>query len=338
MRAVMTVAVSTLSLVLACQAQAASKQDWDECAGTELAVTIRACSRIVSDQASSPSDRADGYSYRAGAYLNQRNFDQAIADYSEAIRLVPRNITAYTGRALAYFHTGNRDQAAADFSVVQHLDSAKAAALAESDSELKQIAALASGRSPRSIDADASVGRHLPRGLGLEEQVVKFLEANPLFANAPPVPAQALSIDSLTQSEADGPYGRDKSFTIGKTQFYLKPLGSGLVRFEVITNGETKTAAPGKPIEISHQVTRRSGISVGNGLIELNSAMFFRNDDRSYKVELEVRQIEKMSGTLFPMKVNNHFSFTTTNQNTTTNQQTSAISLLQHRKQLRNFA
>lgn len=162
MRSVMTVAVSMLGLMLACQTQAASKQDWDECAGTELAVAIRACSRIVSDQASSPSDRADGYSYRAGAYLSQRNFDQAIADYSEAIRLVPRNVSAFTGRALAYFHTGNRDQAAADFSVVQHLDPSKAAALAESDPELKQIAALASGRSPRSIDADAS-GRHLPR-------------------------------------------------------------------------------------------------------------------------------------------------------------------------------
>lgn len=106
--------------------------------------------------------------------------------------------------------------------------------------------------------------------------------------------AKALSIVSLYQNEFDGPNGRPKSSTIGKIQYNLKPLGGGLVRYEIINDNEMKSTTPGKPIETSHQGMRHSGISVGNGLIALNDTMLFGN----VKVEQEVRQIEKMSGTL----------------------------------------
>jgi Tfp pilus assembly protein PilF len=74
----------------------ANQRDWDECTGK------------------SAQNRADAYLFRANAHVVEGSFDQAIADYGEAIRLAPQNVVAYAGRAVAYFHKGDRDHAVID--------------------------------------------------------------------------------------------------------------------------------------------------------------------------------------------------------------------------------
>lgn len=315
MRVVTIVAVSTTWLAFTCQIYAATKQDWSECSGTEPSIAIQACSRIVSDQTVSPSDRGDAYSFRAGAYLSQQNFDLAIADYTEAIRVAPRNATPYAGRALAYFHKGNRDQAAADFSMVNQLDSAKAAQLANGDPDFKQISALAS-RVPPSIAARSPAQGQLPHNAGLSEQVVEALETSSLFSQAPPVVMRMYSIDTNSVSNFNGQFGPSTISSTGKNENRVEVLGGGLVRFESIANVDSKTSAPGKPTTTSHQFMRRAGVSIGNGLVELDTTMSFKNDGRGYNSEGKLLRIEAMSGSMFPMKVNNHFSFTTTHRTT----------------------
>lgn len=303
MRVVEIAAASMLSLAVG-QAHAASEQDWAACAGKDLATAIQACSRIVSDQATTLSDRADGYLFRAGAYLSQRNFDLAIADYTEAIRLAPRNVTAYAGRALAYFKKGNRDQAAADFSIVNKLDSAKAAELAATDPALNEIAALARSRAPAPSSVSEPIRRPLPPDVGLSEEVVHLLETDPLFAQSPPVRVRAWNTEGSSWSETDGPAGRMTMTMTAQTQYRLEALGGGLVKFDSGTNSEGKTKVPGSPL--SHSVLRRAGVTVGNGFFELNSTFSFQN----FKpVETKLLRIEKMSGRMFPMQINNHFSF-----------------------------
>ena len=52
---------------------------------------------------------------RGNAYLAQKNYDMAIADFTQAIALTPNDPSAYVGRGLAAYFKGQRESAAADF-------------------------------------------------------------------------------------------------------------------------------------------------------------------------------------------------------------------------------
>src|SRR5579859_7586840 len=106
MRRCKTVVALSLGMLLAAPAFAASQQDWDGCQSKDRFVAIPACSAIIPDESAPPQDRADAYTYRAAHYLAQGNFDRAIADYTEALKLTPRNVTAYVSRAVAEFRGG----------------------------------------------------------------------------------------------------------------------------------------------------------------------------------------------------------------------------------------
>lgn len=60
---------------------------------------------------------ANTYYNRGVIYQEEKqDYDRAIADYGEAIRLNPRNTRAYTGRGLSYKNKGSYDLAIADYS------------------------------------------------------------------------------------------------------------------------------------------------------------------------------------------------------------------------------
>ena len=57
------------------------------------------------------------------AYERKGNNDQAIADYTEAIRRSPKYIPAYYGRGRLYERNGEKDKAEADFADAKKLES-----------------------------------------------------------------------------------------------------------------------------------------------------------------------------------------------------------------------
>src|SRR5262249_47211100 len=59
---------------------------------------------------------------RGSAYVNKGDNDRAIADYNEAIRLDPKFAFAFNNRGFAYFRKGDPDRAIADFSEAIRLD------------------------------------------------------------------------------------------------------------------------------------------------------------------------------------------------------------------------
>jgi tetratricopeptide (TPR) repeat protein len=65
---------------------------------------------------------------RGLARFETRAFDEAIADFTEAIRLEPRDAKLYFDRGLAWGHKGDHDRAIADFNQVLRLDPGKATA------------------------------------------------------------------------------------------------------------------------------------------------------------------------------------------------------------------
>ncbi|MCX7429197.1 MAG: tetratricopeptide repeat protein [Planctomycetia bacterium] len=60
-------------------------------------------------------EHAKTYCVRGVAYARKGDYDQAIADYTEAIRLDPKDWAAYGGRGIAYQWKHDYDQAIADF-------------------------------------------------------------------------------------------------------------------------------------------------------------------------------------------------------------------------------
>ena len=132
-------------------ASAASQQDWDACAGKDAVPSIQACSRIIADQSETGQNRADAYLFRGGAYLSSGDYDSAVADYSEAIKLAPRNVVAYASRAVAYLQKGDRERAIIDYAVANKLDANALANIATANPLIARIGELERNSPPATL-------------------------------------------------------------------------------------------------------------------------------------------------------------------------------------------
>jgi tetratricopeptide (TPR) repeat protein len=117
-------AISSVALlVLAIPAWSASQEDKADCA--QLADSerrIRGCTAIIQDQSESEANRARAYNNRGITYTHQEDFDRAIADLTEAIRLDPTWAGAYSNRGRAYREKGEDHRAIADLTESIKLD------------------------------------------------------------------------------------------------------------------------------------------------------------------------------------------------------------------------
>ena len=76
---------------------------------------VAACTRIIEAPSSSTLDRAVSYTFRADAARADGNTTTAIADYSQALSLMPTLVPALSGRGTAYRATGDFDRAIQDY-------------------------------------------------------------------------------------------------------------------------------------------------------------------------------------------------------------------------------
>jgi tetratricopeptide (TPR) repeat protein len=70
----------------------------------------------------SDPNNASTYYNRGNAYSHKGDYDRAIADYNQAIRFDPNNADAYYNRGHAYSHKGDNDRAIADYNQAIRLD------------------------------------------------------------------------------------------------------------------------------------------------------------------------------------------------------------------------
>src|SRR5712664_3689446 len=93
-----------VALLLAMPALAATPADRGECAGIadKPDVGFAACSRIIDDANVSVAERVKAFKNRGRGSFNGKDYDRAIADYGEAIKLSPKDAWAFAHRCEAY--------------------------------------------------------------------------------------------------------------------------------------------------------------------------------------------------------------------------------------------
>ena len=78
-------------------------------------IRIAACTRNIQSGRFAGPNLATAFMNRGLAYKKKSQWDRAIADYSEAIRLTPDNAQVFNNRGNAYFFNGQWDRALEDY-------------------------------------------------------------------------------------------------------------------------------------------------------------------------------------------------------------------------------
>jgi lipoprotein NlpI len=111
--------VEAMSLMATLFAGVAAADDLDTCAKASGDTAIAACSRAIELKT---HDLAALFYHRGHEYKTKGDLDHAIADYSEAIRLDPKDADAYNNRGNVYLDKGDLDRAMADYTEAIGLD------------------------------------------------------------------------------------------------------------------------------------------------------------------------------------------------------------------------
>lgn len=112
---------ATIAL-LAHPALGGSDDDRHACGLMIKEIAINACTRIINDRNESSSNRAEAFNNRGFAFAFEHDYDRAIADHTEAIRLDPENALAYFYRGSEWGGKGDHDRAIADLNKAISLD------------------------------------------------------------------------------------------------------------------------------------------------------------------------------------------------------------------------
>jgi tetratricopeptide (TPR) repeat protein len=107
---------------------AAAAADAETCDKDKGDEAIAACTRVIENPSTTPSNRVIAYYNRGYEYDEKEDYDRAIADYDEAIKIDRKFFKAYFNRAIAYNAKGDTGRAIADFSEVIRLDPSNARA------------------------------------------------------------------------------------------------------------------------------------------------------------------------------------------------------------------
>ncbi len=102
-------------LLLMAAASAARADDWSDCRSPDADTAIAGCTRYLARGARPASQRAVALTVRGDAYRRKNDFERALADQTEAIRLDPKEPHLYSNRGVTLRSQGDYDRALADY-------------------------------------------------------------------------------------------------------------------------------------------------------------------------------------------------------------------------------
>ena len=118
--------VSCSIAVLALFSPAAIAQDraayMEQCLGDDESIIIAGCTALIDSGWDSERNLAVSHFHRGRAHFRMQNYDDAIHDFDEAIRLRPNFLNAFFQRGDVYLTIQNYDDAIRDFTEVVRLN------------------------------------------------------------------------------------------------------------------------------------------------------------------------------------------------------------------------
>jgi hypothetical protein len=88
--------------------------DREDCSSIDVDQIIRGCSGVINSRQELRQTLAIAYHRRGTAYASKKDYDQAIADYTKALEIDPKYVSALNDRGLAYTSKGDYERAIAD--------------------------------------------------------------------------------------------------------------------------------------------------------------------------------------------------------------------------------
>lgn len=118
MRLLLSAVLAMTTVLAPVWSQSSSREDqgWRGCANGDPDIVIASCAPLAESDAESPGHRTIAFNNRGNAYFAKGDFDRAIEDYSQAIRLSPQFSAAFNNRGNTYVAKHDYDQAIQDFS------------------------------------------------------------------------------------------------------------------------------------------------------------------------------------------------------------------------------
>ena len=83
--------------------------DWEDCRSDDFDRVVAGCTRMLESQITQ-IDRAVALTNRSNAYRLHGDYDRAISDANDAIRIYPDYVLAYANRANAYLGKGDTNK------------------------------------------------------------------------------------------------------------------------------------------------------------------------------------------------------------------------------------
>jgi len=105
------IAVAFAAIVFAAPAVADDRSD---CGGKDYDKVIAGCSAIIKAGSDSKIILADAHLNRGNVYMAKLDFERALSDYDQAIRLNANSVPAYISRGYSFLRIGERERARAD--------------------------------------------------------------------------------------------------------------------------------------------------------------------------------------------------------------------------------
>jgi lipoprotein NlpI len=121
----MIVLAAAMVLTAPAVAQTSSDYDWylrSEVSKPSTEQLIQGCTAIIQSKRETNKTRSSAFFNCGRSHANNGDYDRAIADYNEAIRLDPENASAYNSRGNANQAKGDHDHAIADYTEAIRLD------------------------------------------------------------------------------------------------------------------------------------------------------------------------------------------------------------------------
>ena len=114
--------IGAVSIATAMPAARLAADDAQVCRQEAGDAALSACSRAIASGRYQGRGLAELLDYRGFEYRQKRNYDRAMADYDEAVRVAPQYAHAFSARANAWQTRGDNDRAIADYGAAIRLN------------------------------------------------------------------------------------------------------------------------------------------------------------------------------------------------------------------------